>query len=259
MQIALALCGIVDRPTKTCVWIHLSGTGDDFCSGFDRGGSDERPRAGATQRPDAPALNRLIPSMLELPCTIVASVSGWVAGLGMDLALAADFARLRPVWGPPFTGSGFTPDSGASSWLLTRMACAASRCSCWVVRPAGRRPPAGADPPRRAAADVDAEAEALVAELAGDVRRRRPARAPRTVERPAPPPRRRVWCSRWPAAATTSRRRPTAGEEAHHRVHRALIRSTSAAQLVLEHLAEALRGSTSTTSSCSGSFCFMIR
>ena len=105
--------------------IALSGTGEHFCSGFDlglRGQSDAKPRVGATQRQMRWHVNRLIPTMLETQTPIVTAASGYVIGLGLNLVLASDFAvvaddaRLRA----PFTGMGFTPDSGAS-WLIPRL------------------------------------------------------------------------------------------------------------------------------------------
>ena len=105
--------------------IALTGTGEHFCSGFDlglRGGSDTKPRAGATQRQMRFHVNRLIPTMLETQTPIVTAATGYVIGLGLNLVLASDFAvvaddaRLRA----PFTGMGFTPDSGAS-WLIPRL------------------------------------------------------------------------------------------------------------------------------------------
>jgi 2-(1,2-epoxy-1,2-dihydrophenyl)acetyl-CoA isomerase len=105
--------------------IHLSGTGEHFCSGFDlslRGGETGRPRTGATQRQMRWHVNRLVPSMLETQTPIVTTVRGWAIGLGMNLALASDFVvadETARFWAP-FTGAGFTPDSGAS-WLLPRL------------------------------------------------------------------------------------------------------------------------------------------
>lgn len=105
--------------------IALSGTGDDFCSGFDlalRGHPDSKPRTGATQRQMRWRVNRLIPTMLETQTPIVTAATGHVYGLGLNLVLASDFAvvaddaRLRA----PFTSLGFTPDSGAS-WLIPRL------------------------------------------------------------------------------------------------------------------------------------------
>jgi 2-(1,2-epoxy-1,2-dihydrophenyl)acetyl-CoA isomerase len=105
--------------------IALSATGEHFCSGFDlglRGRTDERPRIGSTQRQMRWHVNRLIPTMLETQTPIVTAASGYVIGLGLNLVLASDFAvvaedaRLRA----PFTGLGFTPDSGAS-WLVPRL------------------------------------------------------------------------------------------------------------------------------------------
>lgn len=127
-DIVLALCEVVDvaGSDEAVRVIRLSGTGDHFCSGFDlgqRGPTATKPRAGATQRQMRWHVNRLIPSMLECQTPIVAAVKGWTIGLGLDLALASDFvvaaddARLVS----PFTGIGFTPDSG-NSWLLPRLA-----------------------------------------------------------------------------------------------------------------------------------------
>lgn len=105
--------------------IALTGSGEHFCSGFDlglRGQSDTKPRAGATQRQMRFHVNRLIPTMLETQTPIVTAATGYVIGLGLNLVLASDFAvvaddaRLRA----PFTGMGFTPDSGAS-WLIPRL------------------------------------------------------------------------------------------------------------------------------------------
>jgi 2-(1,2-epoxy-1,2-dihydrophenyl)acetyl-CoA isomerase len=57
---------------------------------------------------------------VQLP--VVCGVRGWVAGLGCQLALAADFtiaAESSRFW-EPFLHRGFSPDSGAT-WLLPRL------------------------------------------------------------------------------------------------------------------------------------------
>ncbi|MEM7140948.1 MAG: enoyl-CoA hydratase-related protein [Actinomycetota bacterium] len=107
--------------------IHLSGEGDHFCSGFDLSGrerpaDDAKPRTGSTQRHMRWRVNRLVPTMLEVQTPIVCEVRGWAIGLGMNLALASDFAVAadEATFMAPFTTSGFTPDSGAS-WLLPRL------------------------------------------------------------------------------------------------------------------------------------------
>lgn len=106
--------------------IHLTGSGDHFCSGFDlslRGKKEERPRTGATQRQMRWHVNRLVPVFLETQTPIVTSGRGWCIGLGLNLLLASDFAVVADdaqLWAP-FVESGFTPDSGGS-WLVTRLA-----------------------------------------------------------------------------------------------------------------------------------------
>jgi 2-(1,2-epoxy-1,2-dihydrophenyl)acetyl-CoA isomerase len=105
--------------------IHLSGSGDHFCSGFDLGErtpGPERPRVGSVHRRMHAHVNRLIPTMLTTQTPIVCTARGWVIGLGLDLALASDFTVVADdarLWAP-FTTFGFTPDSGAT-WMVARL------------------------------------------------------------------------------------------------------------------------------------------
>ena len=105
--------------------IHLTGTGDHFCSGFDLGErmpGPEKPRISSIERRMNAHANRLIPAMLTTQTPIVCTARGWVIGLGLNLALAADFTVVADdarLWAP-FTSFGFTPDSG-SSWLIPRL------------------------------------------------------------------------------------------------------------------------------------------
>lgn len=126
-DIVLALTQIVEvaGSDQTVRVIHLTAEGDHFCSGFDlslRGDTSVKRRVGSTQRQMRWHVNRLIPTMLETQVPIVTSVTGWCIGLGMNIALASDFvvaADDARFWSP-FTGSGFTPDSGAS-WIIPRL------------------------------------------------------------------------------------------------------------------------------------------
>jgi 2-(1,2-epoxy-1,2-dihydrophenyl)acetyl-CoA isomerase len=106
--------------------ILLSGAGDHFCGGFDivarnAASSDRRPRAGSIQRRLPSQAHRLIPLVLSVQVPVVCAVQGWAAGIGLHLAVAADFALATTdarLW-EPFTERGFTPDSGGT-WLLPR-------------------------------------------------------------------------------------------------------------------------------------------
>jgi len=117
--------------------IVLSGAGDHFCGGADivarnapapTGGDGDaaelpaRPRVGSIQRRVRGTAHRLIPTMLDVQVPIVCRVQGWAAGIGFQLALAADFtvAATDATFWEPFTERGFTPDSGAT-WLLPRL------------------------------------------------------------------------------------------------------------------------------------------
>jgi 2-(1,2-epoxy-1,2-dihydrophenyl)acetyl-CoA isomerase len=106
--------------------IVVTGSGDDFCSGFDIVSRNEpakgRPRVGAIQRRLPGQAHRLLPLVLETQVPVVCAVRGWAAGIGLHLALAADFAvvaRDARLW-EPFSARGFTPDSGGT-WLLPRL------------------------------------------------------------------------------------------------------------------------------------------
>ena len=125
--------------------IVLEGAGENFCSGADwvasnsggpsgSGGSQpevegqrprptgERPRAGSLQRRTPLQAHRIIELLLNIQLPVVAVIRGWTAGLGFQLALAADFAVAADTarfW-EPFIERGFSPDSG-STWLLPRL------------------------------------------------------------------------------------------------------------------------------------------
>jgi 2-(1,2-epoxy-1,2-dihydrophenyl)acetyl-CoA isomerase len=107
--------------------IVVDGRGDDFCAGFDivsrnAGEGDRKPRIGSIQRRLPVQAHRLVPLMMSTQVPVVCAVRGWAAGLGLHLALAADFciaASDARLW-EPFAARGFTPDSGGT-WLLPRL------------------------------------------------------------------------------------------------------------------------------------------
>jgi 2-(1,2-epoxy-1,2-dihydrophenyl)acetyl-CoA isomerase len=106
--------------------VLLASSGPDFCSGADivAGNPEgrERPRVGNLQRRTAVQAHRLIEMITSIQLPVVCAVRGWAAGLGCQLALAADFtvaAETATFW-EPFVPRGFTPD-GAATWLLPRL------------------------------------------------------------------------------------------------------------------------------------------
>jgi 2-(1,2-epoxy-1,2-dihydrophenyl)acetyl-CoA isomerase len=157
--------------------VLLSGTGPDFCSGADwvssntsNGETSARPRPGSIQRRTALQAHRLIALLMEVQLPVVCQVQGWAAGLGCQIALAADFtvaAESSRFW-LPFTQRGFTPDSGAT-WLVPRLVGVARAKDLLLLG----RPLTGAQAAdwgmiHRAVpeAELDATAAELVAELA---------------------------------------------------------------------------------------------
>ena len=106
--------------------VLIDSSGPDFCSGADvvaaNAGDGERPRVGNLQRRTAVQAHRLIEVITTIQLPVVCAVRGWAAGIGCQLALAADFtvaAETATFW-EPFVTRGFTPDSGAT-WLLPRL------------------------------------------------------------------------------------------------------------------------------------------
>jgi len=74
--------------------IVLEGAGEHFCGGADivaRNQGGGRPRAGSIQRRLPTQAHRLIPQICAIQVPVVAKVRGWAAGIGFQLALAADF------------------------------------------------------------------------------------------------------------------------------------------------------------------------
>ncbi|HZP29773.1 MAG TPA: enoyl-CoA hydratase-related protein [Acidimicrobiia bacterium] len=107
--------------------IVLTAAGEHFCSGFDivarnAERSDVRPRVGSIQRRLPGQAHRLIPLMTTVQTPIVCGARGWIAGIGLHVVAACDFAVVADdarVW-EPFSERGFTPDSGGT-WLLPRL------------------------------------------------------------------------------------------------------------------------------------------
>ena len=107
--------------------IVISGSGDNFCSGADWVASNAspaatKPRVGSIQRRTPVQAHRFIELLMQIQLPVVCAVQGWAAGLGCQLALAADFtiaAETSRFW-EPFLQRGFSPDSGAT-WLVPRL------------------------------------------------------------------------------------------------------------------------------------------
>jgi 2-(1,2-epoxy-1,2-dihydrophenyl)acetyl-CoA isomerase len=154
--------------------VLLTGAGDNFCGGFDivarNAPRDSKPITASIQRRLPVTAHRIIPLVLSTQIPIVAAVRGWTVGIGMHLALAADFciaAEDARFW-EPFLTRGFTPDSGAT-WLIPRIVGVARAKELLML---GRRI-SGAEAAEMglihravAADDVEAAAEALARELA---------------------------------------------------------------------------------------------
>ncbi|RAY16894.1 enoyl-CoA hydratase/isomerase family protein [Actinomadura craniellae] len=154
--------------------VHLTAAGRDFCSGSDwvssNTGTGERPRPANIVRRLPLQSHRLIELLVTLQLPVVATVRGVAAGLGCQLALAADFAVAdeEATFWEPFVHRGFTPDTGAS-WLLPRLVglARARRMLLLGEKVSGARAAEwGLIHEAAPAAELDARAGELVASLA---------------------------------------------------------------------------------------------
>jgi 2-(1,2-epoxy-1,2-dihydrophenyl)acetyl-CoA isomerase len=153
--------------------VLFTSAGADFCAGADwvaTNATGQRPRPGSIQRRTPLQAHRLIALVMEVQLPVVCAVRGWAAGLGCQLALAADFtiaAEDSRFW-LPFVKRGFTPDSGAS-WLVPRLiGLARAKELLLLGRPVGGLDAAAWGMIHRAVRDgsLDAAVEELVTELA---------------------------------------------------------------------------------------------
>ena len=154
--------------------VLLTASGDHFCAGADivarNAGGGERPRVGSIQRRLPSLAHRLITKILSIQVPVVSAVKGHAAGIGLHLAVAADFciaATDARLW-EPFSTRGFTPDS-AGTWLLPRlMGPVAARRMLLLGQPLSglEAVTAGLVHASIETVSVDAQAERLAMELA---------------------------------------------------------------------------------------------
>lgn len=170
--------GLVDTLTAAATddslrAVLLTGGGADFCAGADwvATNSGTRPRTGDLVRRIPHTAHRVIELLATIQLPVVCAVRGWAVGLGCNLALASDFtvADTEATFWEPFVTRGFSPDSG-TTWLLPRLA-GLARARRMVLL--GEQV-SGADAADWGlihaavpADEVDGEAEALAARLAG--------------------------------------------------------------------------------------------
>ena len=104
--------------------VLLQGEGRAFCSGTDLGdmGAADGAMGEGARSVLTDHYNPLITDLAELKLPIVAAVSGLAAGIGVSLALSADFvvAGQSAYLLEAFVNIGLVPDGGAS-WLLPRL------------------------------------------------------------------------------------------------------------------------------------------
>lgn len=160
-------------PDESVRVVVVRGAGDHFCAGFDivgRNAGDERPRVGSMQRRLPTEAHRLIELLVNTQTPVVCRVQGWAAGIGLHVALAADFAvvdETARLW-EPYAQRGFTPDTGGTWLLPRRVGEVRAREMLLLGEPVSGADAAACGMVHRAvpAEALDGEVEALVARLA---------------------------------------------------------------------------------------------
>lgn len=106
--------------------VVLHARGPDFCTGSDiiarNALRPTRPRVGSIQRRLPTQAHRLVALVTAVQVPVLCAVRGWVAGLGLHLALASDFCICthEAVFWEPFVGRGLTTDSGGALFVPRR-------------------------------------------------------------------------------------------------------------------------------------------
>ncbi len=119
-QMGIALTALLDGEIDARV-VLLVGLGKNFCAGGNVAGFAAADDRSEHVRELADRLHAVIRQLDEVSVPVVAAVSGWAAGAGLSLALAADFAVGSPDTRllAAYPGIGLSPDGGMS-WRLPR-------------------------------------------------------------------------------------------------------------------------------------------
>jgi 2-(1,2-epoxy-1,2-dihydrophenyl)acetyl-CoA isomerase len=119
-ELLSAITGAVrDAAHDDDVWaLALTGNGDAFCSGLDLGAneSDENGGADPGSSADDTADNFAFVMRVECEKPILAGVNGVAVGIGVSLAMAADFRIASPSarFHPGYARVATSPDGGAT-------------------------------------------------------------------------------------------------------------------------------------------------
>ncbi|MBF4995638.1 enoyl-CoA hydratase [Nocardia sp. BSTN01] len=155
--------------------VVLTGAGGDFCTGADLAAAAAEKERGITPEITMDGANRMIRSIIDAPVPVIARVRGAAAGIGVALALSADFtyASEEAYLLQAFINIGLMPDGGAAALV----AAASGRALAAELALLGERLPVTEAYRRGLLAGVlpvdelDAKVEAVAAKLAHGPRR----------------------------------------------------------------------------------------
>jgi 2-(1,2-epoxy-1,2-dihydrophenyl)acetyl-CoA isomerase len=159
----------------------LAGAGGNFCAGVDWAASSTSggtPSSAASEGPGTGQLvrrkplqaHRVIQVLHDIQLPVVCAVQGLAVGLGLGVALAADYtiaSRSARMWSP-FTRRELTPDNGSNGTITRRVGIAKAKELLLLGREISGADAAELGLISRAVedADLDAAIDELVAELA---------------------------------------------------------------------------------------------
>ncbi|BFM15433.1 enoyl-CoA hydratase/isomerase [Maricurvus nonylphenolicus] len=98
----------------------ITGEGRAFCSGADL--ADDAKDSGSEKDVLEQSYNPCLEALHQLPMPVITAANGLVAGIGVGLALVADFciAARSAYFLQAFVNVGLMPDGG-STWILPRL------------------------------------------------------------------------------------------------------------------------------------------
>jgi len=112
--------------------VVLSGKGDGFCAGGDLSMMDTV--SDAKQYDEVMNhIETIVSSIYTMPKIVVSAIHGPAVGLGLSIALAADYVVAEPdaTISMNFIGIGLIPDGGAHFWLQQRLGTHQAKQFAW--------------------------------------------------------------------------------------------------------------------------------
>ncbi len=128
-EFAESLNQIKDKKAQVVI---LSGAGEGFCAGGDITMMEEAADPAAYDK-IMDNIETIVTTIYTMPKLVIAAVHGPAVGLGLSIALAADYVMAVPeaTISMNFIGIGLIPDGGGHFWLQQRLGVHLAKQFAW--------------------------------------------------------------------------------------------------------------------------------